>query len=83
MAGSLVKALIGKNDMSIIQSATEVKTFDRTSSTGGTVSIDKLPFFLYYHLRISRLTIEDATTASKIKCTLASVWNGDALTAKR
>lgn len=32
-------------------------------------------------LRASLLTIEDATDASKIKCTMASRWNGDAITA--
>jgi len=30
-------------------------------------------------LRLSRLTIEDASVASEIKCTLASLWNGDAI----
>ena len=33
-------------------------------------------------LRVSRLTIEDATQASKIKCTLANIFNGDAISAE-
>lgn len=33
-------------------------------------------------LRVSRLTIEDATQASKIKCTLASIFNGDTIAAE-
>ena len=33
-------------------------------------------------LRVSRLTIEDATQASKIKCTMASIFNGDAIAAE-
>ncbi len=77
--GSLTKGYIGKEDISIISSTTEANTFLRTSSTGGTVTISKLPYFLNYHLRISRLTIADATVADKIKCTLASIWNGDVI----
>ena len=79
--GSLTKGYIGKEDLKIISVAGETITYSRTSSTGGTVTMKKLPWFLDYHLRISRLTIADATTASKIKCTLASIWNGDAITA--
>ncbi len=30
-------------------------------------------------LRLGRLTIADATAASEIKCTFASLWNGDAI----
>lgn len=30
-------------------------------------------------LRVSRLTIEDATQADKIKCTLANIFNGDTI----
>ena len=33
-------------------------------------------------LRESRLTIENATQASKIKCTMASIFNGDAIAAE-
>ncbi len=33
-------------------------------------------------LRASRLTVEDAAQASKIKCTLASIFNGDAISAE-
>ena len=33
-------------------------------------------------IRCSRLTIEDATQASKIKCTLASIFNGDTIAAE-
>jgi hypothetical protein len=32
-------------------------------------------------LRLSELTIEDGTAADSAKCTLASVWNGDAIAA--
>ncbi len=79
--GSLTKGYIGKEDLKIISVAGETTTFSRTSSTGGTVTMKKLPWFLDYHLRISRLTIADATAASEIKCTLASIWNGDAISA--
>lgn len=30
-------------------------------------------------LRLSKLTIEDGTAANSLKCTLASLWNGDAI----
>lgn len=32
--------------------------------------------------RVCRLTVEDATVASKIKCTLASIFNGDTIAAE-
>jgi len=33
-------------------------------------------------LRVSRLTIEDATQADKVKCTMASIFNGDVIAAE-
>ena len=33
-------------------------------------------------LRVSRLTIEDATQATKVKCTMASIYNGDTIAAE-
>ena len=114
MAGELTKGLIGKEDLAVQLNTNAAETFERTSSTGGTIAITKVPdiwdglgkinvknatatdvvgatvkqgdnYVLEGDttagrvLRLSRLTIEDATVASKIKCTLASLWNGDAI----
>jgi len=41
--GSLTKALLGKDDMEIQTNTNATESFNRTSSTGGTVAIEKVP----------------------------------------
>ncbi len=43
MAGELVKGFIGKEDFSIQRNTNSSETFDRTSSTGGALTMTKMP----------------------------------------
>ena len=43
MAGELVKGLIGKEDCNIQYNTNASETFERTSSTGGTTTVTKIP----------------------------------------
>lgn len=43
MAGELVKGFIGKEDFSIQKNINASETFDRTSSTGGALTMTKMP----------------------------------------
>ena len=119
--GSLTKALLGKDDMEIQTNTNATESFNRTSSTGGTVAIEKVPDIwdgtgkidvadiastaatittitattiteggsglikgdttTGRVLRLARLTIDDGTNASTLKCTLANLWNGDTIAA--
>lgn len=41
--GTLVKGMIGKQDLEIQYNTNATETFSRTSSAGGTLSLDKFP----------------------------------------
>jgi len=72
--GTLIKGMIGKQDLEIQYNTNATETFSRTSSAGGTLSLDKFPDIWTGLGKINVASIASLTSLTSAKIIMADPW---------